>query len=58
MLHCLKEMKKQGCTHTHNGLDRGFRYLSKKESLAKRIENEHKSHLKKLKELEDEYNIL
>ena len=54
----LNNLKKQGCTHTYNSLDIGFKYLTRKESLAKKIEAEHKVHVERLKELEDEYNNL
>ena len=50
----LEGLKKQGCTHTYSSLDRGFKYLSKKESLLKKIEEENRI----LVSLIGEYNKL
>ena len=54
----LEDLKKQGCTHTYNDLQTGFRYLSKKESLIKKMEEENERHSNKIKELIYEYNNL
>jgi hypothetical protein len=58
LIEFLNHLKDSGCTHIVKSLDYGFRYLSKKESLDNKIKEENERHLKRLKELDDEYNIL
>ena len=58
LIEFLNDLKDSGCTHIVKSLDCGFRYLSKIESLDNKIKEENERHLKRLKELDDEYNNL